>query len=41
MMTGDKQAIGYWKGLVIYNTWIWRLKDKLDRAFVNRFAVSS
>lgn len=39
MMTGDGQAIGFWKGIVMYNTWMWRLKDRIDRAFMNRFVV--
>jgi NADH dehydrogenase FAD-containing subunit len=39
MMTGDGEAISSWKGLSMSNSLMWSLKDKIDKAFMDRFNV--
>ena len=33
---GDRQAVGCRNGLVASGNWVWRLKDHIDRKFMNR-----
>jgi selenide, water dikinase len=37
--TADGQALLRWRALVVHSRLAWRLKDRIDRAFVRRFAV--
>ncbi|MEM8664501.1 MAG: FAD-dependent oxidoreductase [Pseudomonadota bacterium] len=37
LATGGKRAIGVRNGIVASGGWVWRLKDRFDRAFVTRF----
>lgn len=36
--TGDQHAVGAWGGLSFAGRWAWRWKDRIDRAFVARYA---
>jgi len=35
---GDGRAVAAWAGLSAHGAWVWRWKDRIDRAFVGRFA---
>jgi len=37
LSTGGRRAIGARNGIVAEGRWVWRLKDRFDRAFVTRF----
>jgi selenide,water dikinase len=37
--TGDRHAIASWGPLSWEGDWVWRWKDRIDRRFVERFAV--
>jgi len=37
LMTGDGEAISSWKGIAATGWLIWKLKDKIDRSFMNLF----
>jgi len=37
MNTGDGRAIGEWRGLSFEGRWAWRLKDAIDRGFIDRY----
>jgi selenide,water dikinase len=37
---GDRRALAAKWGLVAVGGWVWRLKDRIDRRFVERFAAS-
>lgn len=37
LATGPKEAIASWRGLCFAGKWVWRWKDRIDRAFVARF----
>eukprot|EP01129_Flabellula_baltica_P011412 TRINITY_DN4991_c0_g1_i2.p1 TRINITY_DN4991_c0_g1~~TRINITY_DN4991_c0_g1_i2.p1 ORF type:complete len:370 (-),score=80.89 TRINITY_DN4991_c0_g1_i2:47-1156(-) len=39
LMTGNEQAISYWRGLSFQGWPVWLLKDKIDRDFINKFKV--
>ncbi|WP_420393271.1 FAD-dependent oxidoreductase [Acuticoccus sp.] len=39
LSTGDRRAIGTRNGLLVEGRWVWRLKDRFDRAFVDRFRL--
>lgn len=36
---GERYAIAAWGGLQVEGRWVWRLKDRIDRAFVARYAA--
>jgi selenide,water dikinase len=38
LATGGRHAIGAWGGLSFAGEWVWRWKDRIDRAFVAGFA---
>ena len=38
LATGDRRAVGTWGGLSFAGRWAWRWKDRIDRAFVARYA---
>jgi NADH dehydrogenase FAD-containing subunit len=40
LATGDEKAIGSWKGMSMHNSVIWKLKDKIDRDFVDLFDIA-
>jgi NADH dehydrogenase FAD-containing subunit len=35
---GDRYAIGTWGGIAFEGRWVWRWKDRIDRAFIARHA---
>jgi pyridine nucleotide-disulfide oxidoreductase family protein len=35
---GGRQAIAAWGGLCTEGAWVWRWKDRIDRAFIRRFS---
>lgn len=35
--TGDGRAVGEYKGLALHAGWLWRLKDRIDSRFVDRY----
>lgn len=35
--TGDGRAIGEYKGLSLHNRWMWKLKDRIDRKFMDMY----
>jgi selenide,water dikinase len=37
---GNGEAISSWKGLAFSGTLIWKLKDTIDKGFMNKFNVS-
>ena len=37
--TGAGHALGAWGALGWWGDWVWRWKDRIDRAFVGRYAV--
>ncbi len=38
---GERYAIAAWGGLQVEGRWVWRLKDRIDRGFVARYAAPS
>jgi selenide,water dikinase len=36
--TGSRHAVGVWNGLAWEGNWAWRWKDRIDRAFIARYA---
>ncbi|KNC50063.1 pyridine nucleotide-disulfide oxidoreductase [Thecamonas trahens ATCC 50062] len=34
---GDGSAVGVWKGMTFAGSWVWRLKNHIDRKFMNKF----
>ena len=36
---GERYAIAAWGGLHVEGRWVWRLKDRIDRGFVARYAT--
>lgn len=41
MNTGDGQAIAEYKGLACAGTWCWRLKDRIDNRFIDKFTIET
>lgn len=39
LATADGQAIGSWGAFSAQGRWLWRWKDRIDRAFIARFQV--
>ncbi|WP_337847941.1 FAD-dependent oxidoreductase [Sphingomonas sp.] len=37
LATGDRRAILSWGKFTSYGSWVWRLKDRIDRHFVDRY----
>ena len=37
MMTGDGYCIGSKYGICFYGKWVWKLKDNIDKSFMNMF----
>ena len=37
MMTGDSYCIGSKYGICFYGKWVWKLKDYIDKSFMNMF----
>ena len=35
---GERFAIAAWGGLHVEGRWVWRLKDRIDREFVAKYA---
>jgi selenide,water dikinase len=35
--TGDGRAIGEYKGVTLHNAWLWRLKDRIDGRFMDKY----
>jgi selenide,water dikinase len=35
--TGDRSAVGAWNGYSASGGWVWRLKDRIDRAWIARY----
>jgi len=35
--TGSRHALAAWNGFSWYGAWLWRVKDRIDRAFVSRY----
>lgn len=35
--TGDRHAVGLWNGFAWQGRWVWRWKERMDRAFVARY----
>lgn len=40
LATGPQRAIGSWNGLSWSGDWVWRWKDRIDRAFLAQFRVA-
>ncbi|MBR0655299.1 FAD-dependent oxidoreductase [Plastoroseomonas arctica] len=40
LSTGDGRAIGTRNGFVAEGRWVWRWKDRIDRAFMRRYSVT-
>ena len=36
---GERYAIAAWGGLHVEGRWVWRLKNRIDRGFVARYAT--
>jgi NADH dehydrogenase FAD-containing subunit len=36
---GDRRAIAAWGPLTVEGGWVWRWKDRIDRAFIRRFSA--
>jgi len=36
--TGERHAVAAWNGFSSSGAWVWRMKDRIDRAFVARYA---
>ena len=41
LSTADGRAIASWGGWSLEGRWLWRWKDRIDRAFVRRFVVAA
>lgn len=41
LSTGDGSAIGAWGRWAVQGRWVWRLKDRIDRDFVQRYALAT
>jgi NADH dehydrogenase FAD-containing subunit len=41
LATGDGSAIASWGCWSMRGRWVWRLKDRIDRAFVRRYTVGT
>jgi pyridine nucleotide-disulfide oxidoreductase family protein len=41
LSTGEKRAIASWGSLSAEGSWVWRLKDSIDRKFVRSFTMST
>ena len=39
LSTGRRHAIGVRNGIVMEGRWVWRLKDRIDRAFIHRLTA--
>jgi selenide,water dikinase len=39
--TGDRYAVGAWNGFAWNGRWVWRWKDRIDRAFIARYRDGS
>lgn len=37
MMTGDGYSLGSKYGICFYGKWVWKLKDYIDKSFMNMF----
>jgi selenide,water dikinase len=37
---GDRTAIAAWGPLTVEGAWVWRWKDRIDRAFIRRFSLA-
>ena len=37
--TGNRRAVGSWRGLAFEGDWVWRWKDRIDRRFVARYRI--
>ena len=37
LMTGDGEAIGTKFGITFRGVWVWRMKDYIDKSFMNLF----
>jgi selenide,water dikinase len=35
--TGERYAVGAWNGFAWSGGWVWRWKDRIDRAFIARY----
>jgi len=35
--TGERHAIASWGALSFHGNWVWRLKDRIDQAFMNKY----
>ncbi len=40
LSTANGRAIASWGGWALEGRWLWRLKDRIDRAFVRRFVIA-
>ena len=40
-MLGDGLAVGFRFGIPLFGRWVWRLKDHIDRSFIDIFKVSN
>lgn len=38
LATGERHAVGAWGGVSFAGRWVWRWKDRIDRAFIARYA---
>lgn len=38
--TGDRNAVGMWKGISWEGRWAWNWKDRIDRRFIDRYRAS-
>ena len=39
--TGGRHAVASWGGMALSGRWVWRWKDRIDRAFVTRYRIQS
>jgi hypothetical protein len=40
LSTGGRRAIGVRNGIVVEGRWVWRLKDRFDRGFIERLCAA-
>lgn len=38
LMTGDGRSIASWRGIGLHGRWVWRVKDWIDRRWMEKFA---